>query len=152
MTPKSYLNQAYRLEQRIRLHKEELDNLRALLSDVPSAGFEEHNNPNRPTDAPFVKTIYKIMEQEEEVNQELDLLLELKKEISGVINDVPSMDERLVLTYRYLRNYTWSKIGDEMIADERTVRRWHDRALAHVVIPENPMVIKESAGNVRKCP
>jgi DNA-directed RNA polymerase specialized sigma subunit len=152
MTPKAYLNQAYRLEQRIKLHKEELDDLRGLLSGITSPGFEEHYNPNQPTDAPFVKTIYKIMEQEEKVNHELDLLLELKKEISGVINDVDSMDERLVLTYRYLKNYTWSRIGDEMHADERTVRRWHDRALAHVVIPQNPMMIKESAGNVRKCP
>lgn len=30
MTSKEYLNQAYRLEQRIRLHKERLDELREL--------------------------------------------------------------------------------------------------------------------------
>jgi DNA-directed RNA polymerase specialized sigma subunit len=52
-----------------------------------------------------------------------------------------NMDERLVLTYRYLKNYTWTRIGDELYADERTIRRWHDRALSHVVVPENPTVI-----------
>jgi methylphosphotriester-DNA--protein-cysteine methyltransferase len=46
MTPKAYLNQAYRLEQRIRLDQEELNNLRDLASDVGSPGFEEHYNPN----------------------------------------------------------------------------------------------------------
>ena len=57
MTPKAYLNQAYRLEQRIRLHQEELENLRMLAASVGSPGFEEHYNPNRPDDAPFVKTL-----------------------------------------------------------------------------------------------
>ena len=141
MTPKTYLNQAYRLEQCIRLHKEEIENLQALAGSVGSPDFEFHNNPNRPTEAPFVKTLEKIWEYEDRVNKELDQLLKLKGEIQAVINAVPNMDERLVLTYRYLKNYTWSQIGDELYADERTIRRWHNRALAHVAIPKNPTVI-----------
>jgi DNA-directed RNA polymerase specialized sigma24 family protein len=141
MTPKAYLNQAYRLEQRIKLDQDEINTLRALASDVGSPGFEEHYNPNHPTDAPFVKTLDKIMEYETKVNEELELLLHLKAEIQEVISAVPSVDERLVLTYRYIKNYTWTRIGDELYADERTIRRWHDRALAHVVVPENPTVI-----------
>ena len=141
MTPKAYLNQAYRLEQRIKLDQDEINTLRALASDVGSPGFEEHYNPNHPTDAPFVKTLDKIMEYETKVNEDLELLLHLKAEIQEVISAVPSVDERLVLTYRYIKNYTWTRIGDELYADERTIRRWHDRALAHVVVPENPTVI-----------
>ena len=141
MTPKAYLNQAYRLEQIIKLDQDEINTLRALASDVGSPGFEEHYNPNHPTDAPFVKTLDKIMEYETKVNEELELLLHLKAEIQEVISAVPSVDERLVLTYRYIKNYTWTRIGDELYADERTIRRWHDRALAHVVVPENPTVI-----------
>lgn len=141
MTPKAYLNQAYRLEQRIKLDQDEINTLRALASDVGSPGFEEHYNPNHPTDAPFVKTLDKIMEYETKVNEELELLLHLKAEIQEVISAVPSVDERLVLTYRYIKSYTWTRIGDELYADERTIRRWHDRALAHVVVPENPTVI-----------
>lgn len=141
MTPKAYLNQAYRLEQRIRLHKEEIDNLEALAGSVGSPGFEEHYNPNKATEAPFIKTLEKIWEYEDKVNQELSLLLKLKTEIQGVINDVPNMDERLVLTYRYIKNYTWGQIGEELYADERTIRRWHNRALAHVVVPKDPTII-----------
>jgi DNA-directed RNA polymerase specialized sigma24 family protein len=141
MTPKAYLNQAYRLEQRIKLDQDEINTLRALATDVGSPGFEEHYNPNHPTDAPFVKTLDKIMDYETKVNEELELLLHLKAEIQEVISAVPSVDERLVLTYRYIKNYTWTRIGDELYADERTIRRWHDRALAHVVVPENPTVI-----------
>lgn len=141
MTPKAYLNQAYRLEQRIQLDTEELENLRTMADSVGSPGFEEHNNPNHPTDAPFVKTLDRIWEKEQKVNRELNLLMQLKDEIQGVISKVENVDERLTLTYRYLKNYTWMRIGDEMAADERTVRRWHDRALSHVQVPENPTVI-----------
>jgi DNA-directed RNA polymerase specialized sigma subunit len=141
MTPKTYLNQAYRLAQRIRLDTEELENLRTLAATVSSPGFEEHYNPNHPTDAPFVKTLNRIWEMEQKVKDELDLLLRLKKEIQSVIAKVDNTDERLILTYRYLKNYTWARIGDELYADERTIRRWHDRALSHVVVPENPVVL-----------
>lgn len=141
MTPKTYLNQAYRLEQRIRLDTEELENLRTLAATVSSPGFEEHYNPNHPTDAPFVKTLNRIWEMEQKVKDELDLLLRLKKEIQSVIAKVDNTDERLILTYRYLKNYTWARIGDELYADERTIRRRHDRALSHVVVPENPVVL-----------
>jgi DNA-directed RNA polymerase specialized sigma24 family protein len=141
MTPKAYLNQAYRLEQRIELDTEELENLRTMSASVSSPGFEEHNNPNHPDDAPFVKTLDRIWEKEQKVNKELNLLLQLKDEIQDVIAKVENVDERLTLTYRYLKNYTWMRIGDEMAADERTVRRWHDRALSHVEVPENPTII-----------
>ena len=42
MTPKAYLNQAYRLEQRIKLDREEIATLQSLAGDVGSPGFEEH--------------------------------------------------------------------------------------------------------------
>lgn len=141
MTVREYLGQAYRLQQRIRLHQEELGNLRTLAASVGSPGFEEHYNPNRPTDAPFVKTLDKIWEKEKKTNDELCLLLQLRDEIQSVIDQVENMDERLVLTYRYLKGYTWMRIGDELAADERTIRRWHDRALSHAKVPENPTII-----------
>lgn len=141
MTAKEYLNQAYRLEQRIRLQKERLDELRDLASSPASSGFEEHYNPNQPTEAPFVKTLHKVMDLEEKVNDELQKLIKLQAEIQATINKVPNMDERLVLTYRYIKNMSWEQIGSRLYVDERTVRRWHNRGLAHVRIPENPTVL-----------
>ena len=141
MTSKAYLDQAYRLEQRVRLDKEELEDLRTLAASVGSPGFEEHYNPNHASEAPFVKTLERIWEMEKKVNDELCLLLQLKGEIQSVINQLDNMDERLVLTYKYLKNYTWMRIGDELAADERTIRRWHSRALSHVKVPENPTII-----------
>ena len=92
-------------------------------------------------EAPYVKTLERLMEMQEELDEKLSLLLALKAELTEVIDGVENMDERLVLTYRYLKNFTWSHIGDILCADERTVRRWHSLALAHVIVPENPTVI-----------
>lgn len=47
MTAKEYLNQAYRLEQRIKLAKMEIEELQELSCCVSSPGFEERYNATR---------------------------------------------------------------------------------------------------------
>ena len=137
MTAEQYLSQAYRLDQRIQLEQSELDNLKTLAASVGSPGFDEHNNPNRPTDAPFVKTLERIWEMEQKISTELSQLILLKQEILKVLSKVNDVDERLVLTYRYLKNMSWSEISIELGVSDRTIRRWHERALTHVVVPES---------------
>lgn len=137
MTAERYLSQAYRLDQRIQLDQAELDNLKTLAASVGSPGFDEHNNPNRPTDAPFVKTLERIWEMEQKISTELSQLILLKQEILMVLSKVNDVDERLVLTYRYLKNMSWSEISIELGVSDRTIRRWHERALTHVVVPES---------------
>ena len=136
MTAERYLSQAYRLDQRIQLDQAELDNLKTLAASVGSPGFDEHNNPNRLTDAPFVKTLERIWEMEQKISKELSQLILLKQEILVVLSKVADVDERLVLTYRYLKNMSWTEISEELGVSDRTIRRWHERALTHVVVPE----------------
>ena len=114
MTAEQYLSQAYRLDQRIQLEQSELDN-----------------------DAPFVKTLERIWEMEQKISTELSQLILLKQEILKVLSKVNDVDERLVLTYRYLKNMSWSEISIELGVSDRTIRRWHERALTHVVVPES---------------
>lgn len=136
MTAERYLSQAYRLDQRIQLDQAELDNLKTLAASVGSPGFEEHYNPNHPTDAPFVRTLERIWEMEQKISAELSQLIRLKQEILMVLAKVEDVDERLILTYRYLRNMRWTEIGEELGVSDRTIRRWHERALTHVIVPE----------------
>ena len=136
-TAEQYLSQAYRLDQRIQLEQSELDNLKTLAASVGSPGFDEHNNPNHPTDAPFVKTLERLWEMEQKISTELSQLILLKQEILKVLSKVNDVDERLVLTYRYLKNMSWSEISIELGVSDRTIRRWHERALTHVVVPES---------------
>jgi len=36
---------------------------------------------------------------------------------------------------------TWEQIGDELHADRTTVFRWHNAALKHITLPEEPITI-----------
>lgn len=141
MTPKEYLKQAYRLDQKINSDIAEAARLREMAAGVGSPGFEEHYNPNRATEAPFVRCLEKVWELEQKINAEIDKLVDLKEQIRGVIDMVENPDEQMVLRYRYIHNYTWEQIGDALYADERTVRRWHGRGLQHIKVPEDCIVI-----------
>lgn len=142
MTAKEYLKQAYRLDHRINSDLEEVAQLRGMAMSISSPAWgEKGGSGSRNTEPSFVRNICKIMELEEKVNAEIDLLVDLKAQIHEVISTLTNMDEQMVLRYRYIQNMTWEAIGDELHADKSTVRRWHGEALAHVALPENPIVI-----------
>lgn len=148
MTPREYLNQAYRLENKIKALKVRVETLRALSTSISCPGFDEHYNATRNTDAPFVKTVDKIVRYEEEVDNRLKLLIALREQILEQIDKMESMDEALVLELRYIHHMGWVDIGSELLVNERTVRRWHGKALTHFELPKNPITIKQ---NVRVC-
>ena len=141
MTAKEYLRQAYRLDHRINSDLAELERLRSMEGSISSPSLEEHFNPNRNTEAPFIRCLEKIWDLEQKIKEEVDKLISLKEQMRDVIDAVQNTDEQMVLRYRYIHNMTWEQIGDELRADESTVRRWHRRALAGVIVPDNPIVI-----------
>ncbi|MBO4456916.1 MAG: hypothetical protein J5802_04285, partial [Butyrivibrio sp.] len=106
MTTKEYFRQVYRLEYKIRYDIEELASLRELATSLAAFNGDERVQTSRNTDAPFIEAIEKITEMEELINNEVNRLIELKREVQQVISKVDDMDERLVLKYRYLHDYT----------------------------------------------
>ena len=141
MTSKEYLRQAYRLDLKINSDIEEVARLRSMATSITAPVLGDKVQSSRMGDAPYVRSIEKILMLEKRINQEIDTLVDLKEQMRGVIEAVPDTDERMVLRYRYVHNLTWEQIGTEMNADARTVRRWHGSALLHVVLPENPIKI-----------
>jgi DNA-directed RNA polymerase specialized sigma subunit len=81
------------------------------------------------------------MDLEDKIHAEVTKLMALKEQIREVIDEVADTDERMVLRYRYIHNLTWEQIGDELHADRTTVYRWHNSAVNHVKLPENPIQI-----------
>ena len=141
MTVKEYLRQAYRLDHRIDSDIAEMERLREMACSIGAPGFEEHYDPNHPTEAPFIRVLEKVWKLEEKINAEIDRLVDLKAQMRGVIEAVSDPDERMVLRYRYIHNMTWEKIGDVLHADRTTVYRWHNTAIRHVVLPDDPIQI-----------
>ncbi len=141
MTAKEYLRQAYRLDQKINSDIAEAERLREIAAGVSAPKLGDRVQTSSSGDAPFVRSLEKVMELEDEINREIDLYVDLKKQMRQVISAVPNTDERLALKYRYIHNYTWERIGMELKADRTTIYRWHNRALHHVVLPDNPIKI-----------
>ena len=71
----------------------------------------------------------KIMEAEKELDAQIDLLVDTKKEIEGVIERVPDADCRLLLEMRYLAMDSWTEIARQMNTYRMQVYRLHDKSL-----------------------
>lgn len=149
MTVKEYLNQAYRLEQRINLSQMEIEKLNELATSISGIGYGEKVSGSKSTDAPFEKIIMRIMEMEEKEGVMLGELLAFKKELKSVIDSVENKDERLVMHYRYFCNMRWTQIADKLECDARTIKRWHNKALAKIRIPDNPTIIDKNLKKIK---
>jgi len=131
MTAKEYLNQAYRLDQRINSKLEQVLSLRELttkatatLSDMPSGGSR---NVYRMQDI-----IGKIVDLENDINRDIDALVDLKREMVTIIKSVADPECQTLLELRFLCFKTWEQIAVEMNYGIDNIYRLHRKALKMV--------------------
>lgn len=138
MIAKDYLKRAYLLDKQINVEIQELESLKSMRGQVQGVFYGERigTNPNRNLEAPFVKTIEKIWEREQSLNEKIDRLVDLKTEINAAIDKLEDVEERLLLKYRYLKNESWEDIALDLNVLYRTVHRIHASALRKFVVPE----------------
>lgn len=136
MTAKEYLNQARHLDALINCRLREIDYWKDLSSGVSGSSFEPHYNPNRPTEAPFVRCLEKIDEIQRSVEEKVAYLIKLRDEINSRIDMLDNREEQLLLRYRYLDGCTWEEIGRMLNVSLRTVHRIHGTALQHFPVPD----------------
>lgn len=136
MTAKEYLRQAYRLDQRIDSHVAELEHLRDLSTRIQGANLGERVSSTRNTEASFTRIVDKIVDMQERINTEIDALVDLKAEMDIAIEQMPDVDERLLLRYRYINNISWDGIAKVLNVSSRTVHRIHASALQNFVVPD----------------
>ena len=138
MTSKEYLKQAYLLDAQINSQMRSLESYKSMRGIVQGMTYGERigSSGNRNIEAPFVKTIEKIMLLEDRINQEIDRLVELKVEIGEAINKLEKPAERLLLKYRYLDGMEWIDISQALAVSYRTVHRIHASALKNFEVPE----------------
>ena len=134
MTAKEYLNQAYRLDQRINSKLEQVMSLRdlttkatATMSDMPSGGSR---NAYRMQDI-----IGKIIDLENEINRDIDTLVNLKRELVATIKAVSDPECQTLLELRFLCFKTWEQIAVEMDYSIQHIYRLRNRALKMIALP-----------------
>ena len=131
MTAKEYLNQAYRLDQRINSKLEQVLSLRELttkatatLSDMPSGGSRNVYH--------MQDIIGKIVDLENDINRDIDALVDLKREMVTVIKSVADPECQTLLELRFLCFKTWEQIAVEMNYGIDNIYRLHRKALKMV--------------------
>ena len=74
MTIRDYLSQAYRLDQRIDSNIREVSTLRKMMGSISSPVLGDRVQTSRPAEAPFVRSIEKIMLLEDIISRNMQKL------------------------------------------------------------------------------
>ena len=135
MTAQEYLKQAYRLDQRINSKIEQLATLNDLARRATATYTGIPHSPNKGSQT-MSNTIDRIIDLQDEINQDIDKLVDLKTEIRAVIDAVAETDLRLILEERYLNWKSWEQIAVSLGYNLRYLHRLHRQALDACIIPK----------------
>ena len=78
----------------------------------------------------------KIMDMEDEINNDIDALVDLKREIKRTIERVENPEYLILLELRYLCFKRWEEIAVMMNYNIRHIYRLHDEALEKLKVPD----------------
>lgn len=137
MIVKEYLSRYHYTKQKIERMQEEVKEYIRLANSIPGINFDAIRvDGTKSLEAPFAKWIHKALDNELLIADMKRKLPIIKGEIISVIEELEDSQLKRVLIYRYIDWLSWSKITKNMLYSTATVRRWHDRALTQIVIPE----------------
>jgi DNA-directed RNA polymerase specialized sigma subunit len=126
-------SQAFRLDQRINSKLEQVATLRQLVTKATSSIHAERVSRTR-NRYPMENAIVKLIDLEHEINDDIDRLVDLKRDIVILINSVQQPEYHLLLELRYLSYKTWEEIAATMDYSYRQVHRLHGQALKEISI------------------
>jgi predicted glycosyl hydrolase (DUF1957 family) len=132
MTAKEYLLQAYLLDQRIDGKLEQVEALRSLATKS-TAIIRSHPGSGGGNDNYMEDVVIKIVDLEKEITAEMERLVELKKEITGVIGQVEDPTLQTLLEMRYLCYKDWPEIMSAMDYSNSSIHRLHQKALEKIM-------------------
>ena len=101
MTAKEYLSQTFHLDHRIDSKIDQIASLNALATKCTSAIKGMPHNPSS-SQSTMADAVCKIIDLQELLKKDLSALVDLKREIMGVINDLENDEDKTVLEKRYL--------------------------------------------------
>ena len=139
MTAKEYFSQAYQIDKRIDCKIEQVARIRELaakatstLSDLPGSATR---NTHRMEDI-----IVKMIALENEINDDIDHLVDLKRNITRLIKSVDNIEYQRILELRYLCLKSWKEIGEDLGYSKTHVFRLHAEILESLSIPDSTIV------------
>ena len=96
MKAKEFLQQARFLDQRINSKVREIEKMNALATNM-SAVISDMPKAKGSTTSRMEDTVCKIIDYENEVREDLDRLISIKREINDTLEQIDEVDYRIVL-------------------------------------------------------
>ena len=128
MNAKEYLSQAFQLDQRINSKLEQVSMLRDLALKTTSV-LQADKVQSTKQQSPMESALVKLISLEEEINDDIDQLIDLKRELANFVAEIENPSYQLLLELRYLGGSTWEEVASMMGYDVRWVYRLHRKAL-----------------------
>ena len=134
MNAKDYLSQAIWLDQTIDSKLEQLAVLKSLSMKVTTNYTKEKTRGGQPEKSRMENTIVKVIDLENEINEDIDRLIDLKRDIMETINKISDLNHQLLLEMRYLGGKGWDEVAQSLGYDRRWILRLHGRALKEIEV------------------
>ena len=127
MQAKEFLNKIRHIDMMIDCKCSQIKGLRDRLTSISCPMGEKVQSTKDPDK--FTDPVSKIIELEQEINEDIDNLVELKCEARKSIEQLNDDREKLVLYKRYFENKTFEQISVEMNYSWRRIHQFHSDAL-----------------------
>lgn len=130
MKAKEYLQQLQRLDTVIDQKIKELDDLKAMSTCIGGFDYSKERVQTSPSgDAPYTKTISRIIDLNEEINREIDNFVDKKHEIINQIQGLANTNHINLLFKRYIEYKRLEVISVEMNYTYQYTKELHGHAL-----------------------
>lgn len=131
MTAKEWLQRYLNAKKEINRLVQVLAEVRASQANIKA--IEYSDMPRYPSvNSDLSAGIIKCEQMEEKIERKRQEQIDILHEVTAVIDQISDVDQRTVLTLRYLHGAGWNRISGDMDKDCRTVLRIHGRALENV--------------------
>ena len=128
MTAKEYLSQAFILDKRIQVKERRLEWLKNHASYV-SNNLTEVVKFSLSHRSAVEEAVVKIVDLEKELMNDINKMIELKKEIAYIIRSVNNIECETLLEMRYLTFMNWEEIAAQLNYSNHYIYHLHRKAL-----------------------
>ena len=129
MTAKEYFQQIRKIDLLIQNKLEQAQEVRSKL-EVQGINFESDGSTSATRNVTKMNDlIVSVVTLEDEINQQIDLLINKKREVMELIDSLDNVDEISLLYKRYFNYMSWEEIAVNMKISYRQTHRLHGRAL-----------------------
>lgn len=126
-----YMKQISRIDARIETKQAECQRLFDIATSVTPI-MQECVVSNSGGNGKVESTAVKIADLRNEINMDIDTLIDKRREINGLIEQLQSEKQYKVLYKRYFEGKTFEKISDEIGCSVRNAHRLHSKAIKNV--------------------